>query len=155
MARVTFEGIRKFERKFSQRINFLGERGMREFMKDVGAEVRDSYARRMASFTPGDVPDLTENYKPRKSKRFGRIYPILIASGAMLASLYSRVYRGPPWKVRIGWAGQHEGGLRNAELAAIHANGEGTAPKRDFTKLPPGWSKRWVKELSDRLRRQK
>lgn len=155
MARVSTTGIRKLELKFERRVNFLKEGGIRRLLQEVGRDVVSLYTEKIQTFTPGEVADLSAKYKPTKERRFGRLYPILVASGAMLASLYSRVYRGPPWSIRIGWAGTHPSGLRNAELAAIHANGEGTAPARDFTKLPPGWSKRWLAEVGRRLRREK
>lgn len=38
---------------------------------------------------PGQYADLSPNYKPRKQKRWGRVYPILLASGALRDSVTS------------------------------------------------------------------
>jgi hypothetical protein len=150
VARVTISGIREFQLRTSRRINFLGEKGIRSILQDMGKEFVASYVARIHSFTPGDVRDLSSSYKPTKLRRVGRLYPILIATGAMVASVYSRVYRGPPWRIRIGFAGTHSGGISNADLAEHHVR-----TGRDFTKRPDGWSKKWLEEIGNRLRDQK
>jgi len=150
MARVSVDGIRSFQVKFTNRINFLGEKGMRALMQEIGREFVAEYRAKILSFTPGDARDLSPRYKLEKQQRFGRVYPILIATGAMVASAYSRVYRGPPWRIRLGFAGQHSGGISNADLAEEHVRSG-----RDFTKREPGWSKKWLAELGTRLRDEK
>ena len=96
-------GIRALELKFERRVNFLKEGGIRRLLQEVGRDVVSLYTEKIQTFTPGEVADLSAKYKPTKERRFGRLYPIRRV-GAMLASLYSRVYRGPPWSIRIGWA---------------------------------------------------
>jgi uncharacterized protein YerC len=150
VARVTVAGLRGFTLKTSRRINLLGETGIRAILQDVGREFVASYVAKIRSFTPGEARDLTERYKVAKRKKVGHVYPILIATGAMVASIYSRVYRGPPWSIRIGFAGEHSGGIRNYDLAEIHKRSG-----RDFTKREKGWSKKWLKEIGTRLRDQR
>lgn len=147
---MTVTGAHHFALKISRRVNFLRERGIRELLQDMGKDIAEQYRANVRSFTPGAARDLSPNYKREKQRRVGFVYPILIATGAMLAALRTRVYRGPPWRIAVWFTGQHPGGRSNADLAEHHRS-----TGRDFTRRKEGWSKKWLKELGERLRRER
>ena len=149
---IQTSGIAELVTRIEKRANFLGSENMRAMLRDLGAEIVERYFRKIETFNPGPVKDLTASYKRRKKAAVGFEYPILYRTGELAASMHARVLSNP-WRVRIEFWGTHDGGISNKRLAQIHATGDGNMPRRDFTKLPDGWNRAWLNRLRQALRR--
>jgi hypothetical protein len=148
---MSVAGAQRLRAKMSNRVNFLGGDGVRKVLKTEGKALLAAFRQHANNLSPGDVPDLSESYKPQKRRAVGFIYPILRRTGEMLGSMYTNVIRDNGWVIRVGFAGQHAGGGSNADIARAHIEGRGRLPKRDFTKLPPGFSARVRAHLVEAL----
>lgn len=135
---VNISGIRRIADKYTRRVNLMGGDAIRVLLKEQGAAYAAAMRANIASFTPGRVRDLTPAYKAQKQKKYGHVYPILHASGALVASITYRVMRRAQgaWAIEILFIGDHGDGLSNKDLAGIHASGKGHMPRRDFTAIP-------------------
>lgn len=147
-------GTERLALKYSRRMNLLGTAAVGKIFGEAADELLVLYRKRVQSFRPGDVPDLTPGYKKQKRAAVGTVYPILWRTGYLISHLARRVY-ARPWRIRLLFGGgQHpEAGIPTKRLAEIHIKGEGRVPPRDFTQLPEEWVKRWKDRLRRRLRR--
>lgn len=122
----TTKGLEALAAKAQARAEAINGAPMQALMGAMAQEMVVRMFLRAASFTPGDVPDLSPDYQLAKQKKWGHAYPILYASGAMLRSMYGIAARtgGATWSLRVGFEGQHPTAkMSNAELANIHING--------------------------------
>jgi len=151
---VTTKGLEALRGKMQARAAALNGEPLRVLVGAMAQDFVQRVFRRAASMTPGDVPDLKPGYRLEKQKRYGHAYPILNATGAMLKSMYAVVVRKgeAQWGIRLGFHGTHAGGISNAELAAVHIEGRGSAPARDFTRLPKGWETPWLQRINTLLK---
>lgn len=129
-------GAKRLEARLTNRANFLGGARIRSLLQAAGKEAVVAAQAKAAAFVPGQVRDLSPGYREQKRKRYGHAYPVLTGTGAMLASMYSRVFQSEEagWVLKFGFAGQHPGGrISNEKLAAIHN------ATRPFITLPARW----------------
>lgn len=152
---VTTTGMRNLSVKVTKRIEALRGHKLRTTVQSMAADVIRQFNVTVDSFTPGNVPDLSPRYKLAKAQRFGTAYPILKATGQMMASLFSTVRvrsRGASYQIWIGLRGSR-GRITNAQLAEYHVNGTGRMPARDFMTLPPAFKRRWSSRILAALRK--
>lgn len=151
---VNIDGSNRLVERWNQRVNFLGGKRVRSILQEMGHEMEAQFQKNIEKFVPGPVKDLTPKYKKRKMKDVGHVYPILIKTGQMFASMYSRVFKKDGWTVKVAFAGMHEGGITNQRLVGIHTGQEpGKMPVRDFMKLRKGWTAKWTRLILRELKR--
>ncbi len=142
-------GAKRLATRMSNRANFLGSSRMRGLMQEAGKEAVAQAQATAAAFVPGRVADLSPEYREQKAKRYGHAYPILTGTGALLASMYSRVFQTEDagWLIKVGFAGQHPGSnISNEKLAAIHN------ARRPFINLPARWGAQVVARIRAELK---
>ena len=135
-------GIGRSSSSSSSALNFPQEGGSGAFFKEVGRDVV-SLSHGEDQPSAGRVAKSRRSTKPTKGAGSAGCHRSSSRQGPCLANLYSRVYRGPPWSIRISGAGTRAASKRG--LAAIHANGRGTAPANPQTSSPVGANDGWRK----------
>jgi hypothetical protein len=150
---TTTAGIRRLQDKALRRAKFMAGGGMSIVLEPMARDMVQRMFNTAVTFSPGQVKDLNPGYRKLKQKKHGHAYPILHATGTMLKSMYGQALRrGDVWVIQVGFKGQHPSGASNAAMAAAHIEGRGGLPPRDFTKLPPGWERQWLRKISSLLR---
>lgn len=146
---ITGGGLKRLHTKLENQINFLGSGAVRSVLKEAADDLVSGIKDNIDSFTPGAVADLAPSTKKQKMRKFGRIYPVLKATGEMMESMYSYVRK----KGVAGWAiGIRFKGIRNKEVAQHHIDGGPNLPRRDFMKLPRGFSAGIIAQIRAGLR---
>lgn len=129
-AKMPTKGLETIEQRIRQRQAFLRE-GVRPILEQCADEMVAEMEGNIESFTPGRVKDLAPSTKKQKQRDVGSVYPILLKTGQMVSSMYSQVVRvASVWRIRLGFSGQHSGGISNAALAQIHIKGTRASASR-------------------------
>lgn len=141
-------GMRRLGAKAGARAKALQDGPeIRAVMQDVGKDMVEQFKVNIESFTPGRVRDLKPKYKKWKANNLGHVYPILIATGAFVASFYSRVFKPgtvsrTAWVIRRGFAGRHPSGALNNDIAQAHIDSG-----RDFTRVTKRQEAAWMNKI--------
>lgn len=153
---VTTAGIEKLTARVSRVANFLRGGGMKAVMAEHGSLLIRQFQSNILSQTPGRVADLKDSYKERKLKKYGLVYPILYASGGLFNSMGMVVGRGKAreWTLSLVFKGRNRGVPRQV-IGEAHLKGTATLPKRDFARVPRGFSSRVFESIRRELRRQR
>ena len=133
MLKVQIKGIKELELKFTNFNRFLGE-GYNRAMVEVGEYGTKTFRSHINShktesgntfktMTPGRL-DLEPDYKERKLKKWGKVYPILRASDKMYNDIkyFMGIAKGA-WqsrKIQLAW-GFHT--KRSEKIAGYHHRG--------------------------------
>lgn len=153
---LKLNGTTRLQARYSKRANFMGATVTKAVMQSMAKDAIAEVQKNVKLFAPGPVQDLSPAYKKRKASEVGHVYPILWKTGVMLSSMFAAVFspkRGSGYVIRLGFAGTHYSGLPNRELAQIHIDGNDQLPSRDFTRLPQGFSDKWMERLRAAIRR--
>lgn len=140
---------------YASRAKALRGEALRGTLQDMGQAIVSKYEENIMD---GGFADLATKYKQRKQKMWGHIYPILVASGQLLASFKARVFfeGGVRWVIQVTSPGQHidERGrsMANNKLAQLHIDGTANMPARDFTKLGAGFYNHWRAVIRSAIR---
>jgi hypothetical protein len=124
--KVQIRGVKELDLKLSRFHNFLGEEYNRA-MKDVGQYGTQTFRnhinqhRSILGSSISQTIDLESNYKDKKLKRWGKIYPILRASDKMYNDIkyFMNIAKGA-WesqKIKIEWGFDT---ARSAKIAFYH-----------------------------------
>lgn len=136
-------GLEKLAARVTRRANLLGGQGMRTILQAAGKDLEKAYRARILSSPNEYIHALSPKYAAEKRRAVGFENPVLVRSGQMLRSMYSRVVNDGSWAIRLGFAGE-----RNSMLAAIHIRSG-----RDFTEIPDGWEDAWQAKLRSAMSR--
>lgn len=133
MLKVKIYGIKELQLKFTNFNRFLGE-GYNRAMVDVGKYGTGTFRSHIDShktesgktfkvMTPGRL-DLEPDYKERKLKKWGKIYPILRASDKMYQDIkyFMNIAKGV-WqskKIQLAWGFKTK---RSERIAGYHHDG--------------------------------
>ncbi len=134
-------GANKMLERIQKRSKFFKGDAIRPILQAMGKDAVARWERKLMSFTPGPVRDLKPAYKKQKARSVGNIYPILMATGALWASVKSRVTKGP-WTVTVWHAGKHYSGMAAQDLADIHEQ-----KGRSYMKLSDKWTEMWKRRI--------
>jgi phage gpG-like protein len=116
---------------------------------------RSLFAEKKSAPSGGKWADLSELYKPIKKKRWGFLYPILVASGAMMSSI---TFPNNPDSIHMIINKQTLVLGTKHKLAPYHHYGTNHIPARPFILVgseqvaPPELNRRreaWIKILND------
>ncbi len=145
--RMETGGAQRVRGKLEKALNFLGGTKTRAIMRESGDEAIEIFKKQIESFKPGRVKDLSEGYKAQKLRSAGFVYPILVRTGEMVDSMFTRVSKDDRgWLIQLRFKG-----ARNQRIAERHIKGDGKLPRRDFTLLPPDFHYRVLKRLREAL----
>lgn len=110
-------------------------RDARQPLRDAGRLVLRHVKRAFTEEGPG-WQDLSEKYQLQKQKKWGFVYPILVASDALNQDgLKSHATRASAISVRSSADGGHLTYTVDKDYAAAHNEGEGKMPQRQFLDL--------------------
>lgn len=133
MMRVQVKGVKELELKFSNFYRFLGDEynkamvevgkyGVTTFKRHINAHKTES-GRTYKVMTPGRL-DLEPDYKERKLKKWGKVYPILRASDKMYSDIkYFTGIAKAAWqsrKIHLAWGFRTK---RSEKIAGYHYRG--------------------------------
>lgn len=153
---ITTTGLDRLATKFTNRLNFLRGSGVRQLLESESVSLLEAVREQVETYTPGAMVDLKDATKKQKARAVGFVYPILKRYGDTLRAMQCVVSSpggGSGWVVSIVFPGSHpRSGVPFDRIVQAHVRGEGHNPKRDFLKLPPGWSPRFLDRLSSAVR---
>lgn len=152
---LTVGGLERIATRFEQRANFLRSERMRALLVKQGDTLLKAFRKTIDSFMPGQAQDLKDATKKAKQRLYGRVYPILKATGELYDQMAMRVVlvTGRGWVMRIYWKGSRRSASENVKIAKIHIEGKGHMPQRDFTEVPHNFASKVFDAISDGLRR--